>query len=72
MTVAGRPIAELCALPISELATELPALALTGADITEELAASGELAAMLERKLGADYRDGAEEHVVDVLSGARA
>jgi len=42
-----------------------------GADITEELAESGELAAMLEQRLGPGYRDGAEEHVVDVLSGAR-
>ncbi len=42
-----------------------------GADITEELGESGELAQLLEEKLGADYRDGAEEHVVDVLSGAR-
>jgi monothiol glutaredoxin len=43
-----------------------------GADITEELGESGELAALLEQRLGAGYRDGAEEHVVDVLSGARA
>jgi monothiol glutaredoxin len=42
-----------------------------GADITEELGESGELAKLLEDKLGAGYRDGAEEHVVDVLSGAR-
>jgi Glutaredoxin-related protein len=42
-----------------------------GADITEELGESGELAQLLEDKLGAGYRDGAEEHVVDVLSGAR-
>jgi len=27
---------------------------------------------MLEERLGAGYRDGAEEHVVDVVSGARA
>ena len=43
-----------------------------GADITQELAESGELARLLEEKLGADYRDVAEERVVDVLSGARA
>jgi monothiol glutaredoxin len=42
-----------------------------GADITEELGESGELAQLLEEKLGAGYRDGAEEHVVDVLSGSR-
>ncbi len=43
-----------------------------GADITQELGESGELATLLAEKLGAGYRDGAEEHVVDVLSGARA
>ncbi len=32
VTVAGRPIAELCAQPISELASVLPDLTLTGAD----------------------------------------
>jgi monothiol glutaredoxin len=43
-----------------------------GADITQELAESGELRKILEDKLGADYGDGAEERVVDVLSGTRA
>ena len=43
-----------------------------GADITQELADSGELRTILEQKLGADYGDGAEERVVDVLSGTRA
>jgi monothiol glutaredoxin len=43
-----------------------------GADITQELAESGELRTMLVEKLGADYGDGAEERVVDVLSGTRA
>ena len=32
VTVAGRPVAELCALPISELATLLPDLDLSGTD----------------------------------------
>jgi monothiol glutaredoxin len=40
-----------------------------GADITQELAESGELTRILEQKLGAGYRDGAEERVVDVLAG---
>ena len=40
-----------------------------GADITQELAESGELTRILEEKLGAGYRDGAEERVVDVLAG---
>jgi hypothetical protein len=43
-----------------------------GADITQELAETGELRTILEEKLGPGYGDGAEEHVVDVLSGTRA
>ncbi len=43
-----------------------------GADITQELAETGELTRILEAKLGAEYRDAAEEHVVDVVSGSRA
>jgi monothiol glutaredoxin len=43
-----------------------------GADITQELAESGELKQLLEEKLGSGYSDGAEERVVDVVSGARA
>jgi len=43
-----------------------------GADITQELAETGELTRILEAKLGAEYRDAAEEHVVDVLTGTRA
>src|SRR3954453_4418544 len=39
-----------------------------GADITQELAESGELTQILETRLGAGYRDGAEEKVVDVLA----
>ena len=43
-----------------------------GADITQELAETGELKRILEEKLGASYADGAEERIVDVVSGARA
>jgi monothiol glutaredoxin len=43
-----------------------------GADITQELAESGELKRILEEKLGADYAAKAEERVVDVVSGTRA
>ena len=43
-----------------------------GADITQELAESGELRKILEDKLGPGYTDGADERVVDVLSGTRA
>ena len=40
--------------------------------IEEELAETGELRQILEEKLGPDYGNGAEERVVDVLSGTRA
>jgi len=43
-----------------------------GADITQELAESGELTTLLEEKLGPDYRESAEERIVDVLGGTRA
>jgi monothiol glutaredoxin len=38
-----------------------------GADITQELAESGELKRLLEEKLGPDYAAGSEERTVDVL-----
>jgi monothiol glutaredoxin len=41
-----------------------------GADITEELAASGELTRVLEEKLGADYRESAKERSVSLLTPA--
>jgi monothiol glutaredoxin len=41
-----------------------------GADITQELGETGELAQLLEEKLGPGYRDAAEERVVDVLAPA--
>jgi len=83
---AGAPVTAVDILPDPAIRQELSELSgwptipqvfvkgelVGGADITEELAESGELAAMLEERLGAGYRDGAEEHVVDVLSGARA
>ena len=43
-----------------------------GADITQELAETGELRKILEEKLGPDYGADAQERVVDVLSGTRA
>jgi hypothetical protein len=39
-----------------------------GADIVEELAASGELERTLEQKLGPDYRASGAERVVAVAS----
>jgi monothiol glutaredoxin len=41
-----------------------------GADITQELAASGELARVLEEKLGPDYRASAGERTVSLLTPA--
>ena len=41
-----------------------------GADIAEELAASGELPRLLEEKLGPDYRASAEERTASVLTPA--
>src|SRR2546423_12469267 len=41
-----------------------------GADIAEELAASGELPRLLEEKLGSDYRADAEERTASVLTPA--
>ena len=83
---AGAPVTAVDILPDPAIRQELSQLSgwptipqvfvkgelVGGADITEELAESGELAAMLEERLGPGYRDGAEEHVVDVVSGARA
>jgi len=83
---AGAPVTAVDVLPDPAIRQELSQLSgwptipqvfvkgelVGGADITEELAESGELAAMLEERLGAGYRDGAEEHVVDVVGGARA
>jgi monothiol glutaredoxin len=78
---AGAPIAAVNVLPDPAIREELSALSnwptipqvfiggelVGGADITEELAESGELAQKLEQKLGTGYRDGASERVVDVL-----
>ena len=41
-----------------------------GADITEELAASGELSRLLEEKLGSGYSDSAEIRTVSLLAPA--
>jgi monothiol glutaredoxin len=83
---AGAPVTAVNILPDPAIRQELQQLSgwptipqvfvggelVGGADITQELAESGELRRILETKLGADYRDGAEERVVDVLTGARA
>ncbi len=83
---AGAPVTAVDILPDPAIRQELQALSgwptipqvfvrgelIGGADITQELAESGELERILKEKLGPAYREGAEERVVDVLSGARA
>ena len=86
LRAAGAPVTAVDILPDPSIRQELSQLSgwptipqvfvggelVGGADITQELSESGELPTILETKLGAGYRDGAEEHVVDVLSGTRA
>ena len=83
---AGAPITAVDILPDPAIRTELSAISdwptipqvfvkgelVGGADITQELAETGQLTKILEEKLGTAYADGAEERVVDVLSGTRA
>jgi monothiol glutaredoxin len=86
LRAAGAPVTAVDVLPDPTIRQELSALSswptipqvfvkgelVGGADITQELAETGELRQILEQKLGASYSDGAEERVVDVLSGTRA
>ena len=79
---AGAPVAAVDILPDPAIRTELSALSgwptipqifvggelIGGADITEELAESGELEAKLLEKLGPEYRDRAGERLVDLLA----
>jgi monothiol glutaredoxin len=81
---AGAPVTAVDVLPDPSIRQELSAVSgwptipqifvkgelIGGADITEELAASGELARMLEDKLGGGYRDSAEERTVSLLTPA--
>ena len=82
---AGAPVTAVNILPDPAIRQELAELSgwptipavfvkgelLGGADITQELAESGELTRVLEEKLGSGYRDAAEERVVDVLAPAQ-
>jgi monothiol glutaredoxin len=86
LRAAGAPVTAVDILPDPSIRQELSAVSgwptipqvfvkgelVGGADITQELAETGELRKLLEDKLGAGYGEAAEEHVVDVLSGARA
>src|SRR5438876_1101089 len=83
---AGAPVTTVDVLPDPAIRQELQAISgwptipqifvkgelIGGADITQELAETGELTRILEAKLGTEYGDAAEEHVVDVVSGSRA
>jgi monothiol glutaredoxin len=78
---AGAPVTAVDVLPDPEIRQELSALSgwptipqvfirgelVGGADIVEELAASGELEQKLATSLGDDYRDEAQERTVSVL-----
>ena len=78
---AGAPVTAVDVLPDPEIRRELSAVSgwptipqvfingelVGGADITEELAASGELERKLAEALGEDYRESASERVVSVL-----
>jgi monothiol glutaredoxin len=86
LRAAGAPVTTVDILPDPSIRQELSELSgwptipqlfvkgelVGGADITQELAETGELRRILEEKLGADYSADAQEHVVDVLSGTRA
>jgi monothiol glutaredoxin len=79
---SGAPVTAVDVLPDPAIRQELSALSgwptvpqlfvkgelIGGADIAQELAESGELPQILAERLGADYRDSAEERVVDVLA----
>jgi monothiol glutaredoxin len=85
LRAAGSPVTAVDVLPDPTIRRELSEVSgwptipqlfvkgelVGGADITQELAESGELRTILEEKLGPGYGDGAEERVVDVLSGTR-
>ena len=85
LRAAGAPVTAVDILPDPSIRQELSEVSgwptipqvfvkgelVGGADITQELAETGELRKILEEKLGPDYGDGAEERVVDV-SAARA
>ena len=78
---AGAPVTAVDILPDPQIRQELSALSgwptipqvfikgelVGGADITEELAETGELERKLEEALGDDYREYAAERVVSVL-----
>jgi len=81
---AGAPVTAVDVLPDPAIRQELSGLSgwptvpqvfvkgelIGGADIVEQLAASGELTSVLEEKLGSDYRESPEERTVSLLTPA--
>ena len=84
LRAAGAPVTAVDILPDPRIRQELSALSgwptipqvfirgelVGGADIVEELKATGELEEKLEETLGPDYRAGREERVTDVVAFA--
>src|SRR5438105_2673882 len=82
LRAAGAPVTTVDILPDPRFRQELSALSgwptipqvfvkgelVGGADIVEELAANGELEQKLTDALGADYRNGRDERVVELAS----
>jgi monothiol glutaredoxin len=80
LRTAGAPVTAVDVMPDPRIRQELSAISswptipqvfvrgelIGGADIVEELAASGELERTLEEKLGPGYRNGGAERVVAV------
>jgi monothiol glutaredoxin len=78
LRTVGAPFAAVDVLPDPAIRQELSALSswptipqifvrgelIGGADIVQELAASGELEATLDQKLGPDWRNGGEERTI--------
>ncbi|HEX6663074.1 MAG TPA: glutaredoxin family protein [Gaiellaceae bacterium] len=81
---AGAPVSAVDILPDPAIRQELSAVSgwptipqvfvkgelIGGADIIEELAASGELSRVLREKIGPDYSDTADERTVSLLTPA--
>ena len=81
LRAAGAPVTAVDILPDPSIRQELQEVSgwptipqvfvkgelVGGADITQELAESGELKRLLEEKLGPDYADGSAERTVDVV-----
>ena len=84
LRAAGAPVTAVDILPDPAIRQELSAISgwptipqvfvkgelIGGADIVEELAASGELESTLQARLGGDYRASADECAVSVLTPA--